>query len=90
MALKRLCNVEAKMKKDESLAEWYANRIEDYISKSYARKLSSEEAAVTNNRIWYLPHFVVTNRNKENKRRLVFDAAACVDGESFKSKIIVV
>lgn len=26
--------------------------------------------------------------NKENKRRLVFDAAACVDGESFNSRLM--
>lgn len=76
------------MKKNESLAEWYSNKIKDYVAKSYARKLSSEEASVTNNCLWYLPHFVVTNQNKENKRRLVFDAAACVDGETFNTRLM--
>lgn len=76
------------MSKDEKLAEWYKAKIDDYISKSYVRKLSQVECQNTEGRTWYLPHFVVANVNKGNKRRFVFDAAACVDGESFNTRLM--
>ncbi|XP_065361967.1 uncharacterized protein LOC135955547 [Calliphora vicina] len=88
LAYKRLLGAESKMKKDNDLAEWYKYKIEEYILKGYARKLSPEEASIETDRTWYLPHFVITNVNKGNKRRLVFDAAAIVDGESFNSRLL--
>ena len=42
MALRRLYYMEAKMNKDKNLAEWYTNKIDDYVTKSYARKLSPD------------------------------------------------
>lgn len=87
-ALRRLQGIEAKIKKDESLAKWYNEKIDEYVSKGYARKLSTDEASFVNEHNWYLPHFVVTNENKNSKRRLVFDAAAKVDGESFNSRLM--
>lgn len=88
VALKRLRGVEAKMEKDADLAQWYKMKIEEYVSKCYARKLSSDEALMENDRTWYLPHFAITNINKNSKRRLVFDAAASVDGVSFNSRLM--
>lgn len=41
-----------------------------------------------NDRTWYLPHFAITNVNKNNKRRLVFDAAASVGDISFNSRLM--
>ncbi|XP_065354638.1 uncharacterized protein LOC135949103 [Calliphora vicina] len=79
VALKRLLGVEAKMRKDDDLAKWYKGKINEYVLKSYARKLPPEEAIIENNYTWYLPHFVITNVKKGNKRRLVFDAAALVE-----------
>ncbi|XP_073827967.1 uncharacterized protein isoform X1 [Musca autumnalis] len=88
VALRRLQGIETKMKKDESLAKWYNEKIDEYVSKGYARKLNADEASIVNERTWYLPHFVVTNVNKNSKRRLVFDAAANIDGESFNSRLM--
>lgn len=87
-ALKRLNTLEIKLKKDESLFHWYTTKMEDYITKSYARKLAPEEIPTNDHRIWYLPHFVITNINKGNKRRLVFDAAATIGNESFNSRLM--
>lgn len=80
--------VEAKMNKDKDFAEWYINKINEYTLKGYARKLTRKEIDTVDTRTWHLPHFVITNVNKGNKRRLVFDAAARVDGESFNPRLM--
>lgn len=59
-----------------------------YIEKGYARKLSADEIAETSRRTWYLPHFGVTNSHKPGKLRLVFDAAASIDGVSLNSVLL--
>lgn len=76
------------MKRDQDFANWHREKIREYISKSYARKLLPEEDIEENDCIWYLPHFALSNANKGNKRRLVFDATATVDGVSFNSTLI--
>ncbi|XP_059218365.1 uncharacterized protein LOC131994991 isoform X1 [Stomoxys calcitrans] len=74
-ALKRLYSIERKMAKDREYATQYCDKINDYIKKGYARKLSQEEIENASERIFYLPHFGVKNPNKKGIR-LVFDAAA--------------
>uniref|UniRef100_W8AYL5 Pro-Pol polyprotein n=1 Tax=Ceratitis capitata TaxID=7213 RepID=W8AYL5_CERCA len=88
MALRRLEIIESKMSKDKTFFEWYNNKIAEYLNKSYARKLSHSEALKICPQTWYLPHFAVCNINKENKRRLVFDAAASINGVSFNSRLM--
>ena len=41
--------------------------MKEYIAKGYTRKLTPEEAAVTDPRTWYLPHFPVLNPNNPGK-----------------------
>ncbi|XP_036329753.1 uncharacterized protein LOC118741883 [Rhagoletis pomonella] len=86
VALRRLKLVEQKMLRDSSYAEWYNAKINEYINKGYARKLSSTE--LPNERVWYLPHFAVYNVNKGNKPRLVFDAAAKINDVSLNSMLM--
>lgn len=76
------------MKKDDDLEKWHKNKIEEYVQKGYARKLSAEEVSVKTDQTWYLPHFVVKYVNKGNKNRLVFDVATILDGESFNSRLL--
>jgi hypothetical protein len=75
-AMRRLQCVERRMVQDRNFRQQYCEKIQDYVDKGYARKLSPDEAAVENPRCWYLPHFGVVNINKPNKLRLVFDAAS--------------
>ncbi|XP_046867756.1 uncharacterized protein LOC124460608 [Drosophila willistoni] len=89
MALNRLETVERKMERDKQFAQEYKGMINDYISKGYARRVEREEdTAVGSGKIWYLPHFAVTNPNKPGKIRLVFDAAAKVGNVSLNSELL--
>lgn len=80
MAKKRFLSIERKFKGDPAFKSIYTAMVQNNIDKKYARKLSVEEAAVTTNKTWYLPHFATSNPNKPGKYRLVYDAAAKVNG----------
>lgn len=88
MAMKRLVTVENKMKKDQLYSTRYRETIKDHLKKRYAKKLTTEEVAAVSPRTWYLPHFGVLNPNKPKKFRLVFDAAAAVEGTSLNSSLM--
>lgn len=79
---------ETKLDKNPDLKERYDKKIEQYLSKGYARKLSEEEIMKYEAREWYLPHFPVVNPNKPGKTRPVFDAAAKVGKESLNSYLL--
>ncbi|XP_065192575.1 uncharacterized protein LOC135823654 [Sycon ciliatum] len=55
----------------------YAKVLEDYLQKSYIRKLTTEEVEQCGSSQCYLPHFAVIREDKATtKVRVVFDAAA--------------
>ena len=87
-ALKRLWSVEARMDRDDGFREQYCNKINDYLGKGYARVLTEAEALCEPKNTWYLPHFAVSNPNKPNKIRLVFDAAARSHGISLNDELL--
>ncbi|XP_053686496.1 uncharacterized protein LOC128736038 [Sabethes cyaneus] len=88
MALRRWKCLEYRMHKDPRLAEALQMKIQDHVSKGYVRKLTSEELAVSRERVWYLPIFAVVNPNKPGKTRLVWDAAATAHGISLNSMLM--
>ena len=88
MAKNRFSCLERRMKKDPSLHKELEKQINDYINKGYARRLSKKEIQVTRPRTWYLPLFSVTNHNKPGKVRMVWDAAATVNGVSLNSALL--
>lgn len=77
MAMMRLRCLE-RLDSNSVLKAAYNDKINDYIKKGYFVKVEENECA---NRRWYLPHFAVTNQNKPNKLRIVFDAAAKSHGK---------
>lgn len=87
MALKRLEFIERKMDKDEKYAKGYCDKIADYMTKQYLRKLNPSEI-VENDKCWYLPHFGVYNVNKPGKFRLVMDAKAKSYGVSLNDLLL--
>lgn len=60
----------------------------EYEEKGYIRRLSTREKAEKHSNDWYLPIFPVTNPNKPGKLRIVFDAAAKVNGVSLNSFLL--
>ena len=74
MALKRLQNTEARLKKTPDIAKSYSDTIEKYQEKGYIRKLAKED---TTDSGYYIPHFPVIRMDKDTtKTRIVFDASA--------------
>ncbi|XP_053968619.1 uncharacterized protein LOC128870047 [Anastrepha ludens] len=78
MALQRLSCLEKRMTRDPLLRNFLNKQIREYEDKGYIRKLTKDEIS-HGKRSWFIPIFTVTNKNK-NKTRLVWDAAATVNG----------
>ncbi|XP_055522480.1 uncharacterized protein LOC129716671 [Wyeomyia smithii] len=88
MAEKRLVCLERRMSRDDLLAKTLEEKIREYESKGFIRKLSPKEVAEKHPRKWYLPIFPVMNPNKPGKVRIVWDAAARVGGLSLNSVLL--
>ncbi|XP_055542858.1 uncharacterized protein LOC129728441 [Wyeomyia smithii] len=86
-ALRRLTLSEKMLAKNEKLKQWAILNFKEYVAKGYARKLTPAELLTPTNKVYYLPHFIVINQNK-NKPRLVFDAKAEVKGVSLNSTLL--
>ena len=57
------------------------------ISRGYARKLTEEEGARRSRRTWYLPHHGVFHPQKQEKIRVVFDAASMHNRVSLNNQL---
>lgn len=87
-AFKRLCCTERKMDRNKEYAEKYCQKFEEFVNKGYIRKLSKDEACITSNLTWYLPHFGVINTKKPDKLRIVFDASAVSNNVSLNDCLL--
>ncbi|XP_062703577.1 uncharacterized protein LOC134286030 [Aedes albopictus] len=89
MAYRRLQGLERRFLKQPDLYEKVKQKIDEYQSKHYAHKTTPEElASASPGKVWYLPLNVVSNPKKPGKIRLVFDAAAQVNGVSLNSLLL--
>ncbi|XP_065095026.1 uncharacterized protein LOC135716294 [Ochlerotatus camptorhynchus] len=89
MAIKRLDHLERRLKKNPVIEQNVRLQIEEYQRKGYAHKASLVELAKADPRkVWYLPLNYVLHPKKPNKVRLVWDAAAQVDGVSLNSMLL--
>ncbi|XP_062703755.1 uncharacterized protein LOC115259735 [Aedes albopictus] len=88
MAMKRLRSFEAQLAKDPSLRESVNKQIADYVQKGYIHKATEEELMEINRRqAWYLPLGLVIHPKKQ-KKRLVWDGKAQVNGVSLNSQLL--
>jgi hypothetical protein len=75
LSLKRLANVEARLRKQPEPAQMYKHYINQYLNDSHARPIMAEDEKAC--RIHYLPHHPVFREEKSTtKCTAVFDAAA--------------
>lgn len=89
MALQRLKSLERKLARDPGLRQRVKDQINGYLAKNYAHKASEQELEDTNTKhSWYLPLGVVENPKKPGKTRLIWDAAAKVQGISLNDLLL--
>lgn len=85
MAKRRLICLE---KQKPSKIQAIDDRINEYIAKGYVSRLDRQARFDKGQRIWYLPIFTVYYPKKPDKIRLVFDAAAEVNGISLNKVLL--
>lgn len=89
MAVRRLEALERKLSKESDLKLRVQQQLDDYVVKGYCHRASNSELAATDSSsVWYLPLSIVINPRKPSKVRLVWDAAAQVNGVSFNSALL--
>ena len=66
----------------------YTETMKKYIKKGYARKLSDKEVNTISPRLNYILHHSVTNINKPNTLRIVFNAAAKFSNTSLNQHLL--
>ena len=88
LALSHLYNLERKLAKHLQGRQMYTETMKEYIKKGCARKLSDKEANTISPRTNYIPHHSVTNINKLNKLRIVFDPAAKFSNTSLNQHLL--
>ena len=85
LALSRLRNLRTSLQK-RGLYEPYNAEINKLLQKGFAEEVPKNPKASSERTVWYLPHHLVLNPKKPGKLRVVFDCAACFDGESLNDK----
>ncbi|XP_058828874.1 uncharacterized protein LOC131688562 [Topomyia yanbarensis] len=89
MALKRTKQLERKLEKSPELYQNIRDQIKRYLENVYAHLATESELVSTEcDKVWYLPLNIVLNPKKPNKVRIVWDAAATVQGVSLNSMLL--
>jgi hypothetical protein len=88
MAENRFESLMRRLSRNLVMKDKYSAVMNGYISNGFARKLTPAEIRSSPDRLWYLPHHYVTNPNKPDKLRVVFDAAAKTRNVSLNSELM--
>ncbi|XP_055589070.1 uncharacterized protein LOC129741371 [Uranotaenia lowii] len=89
MCLRRLQCLERRMGKEPAMRDNIVRQIEEYQQKGYCHRATPDELQQADpRRTWYLPLGAVTNPKKPGKVRLIWDAAAKVDGVSLNAMLL--
>lgn len=74
--------------KDPKIVERYVTAIEKYVVDDHTHLLATSDLGGSKGRVWYLPHHYITNPNKPNKIRVVFDGAAKFQDTSLNDHLL--
>ncbi|XP_055523173.1 uncharacterized protein LOC129717329 [Wyeomyia smithii] len=89
MAERRWRCLEKRLEKDPQLYDSVRQQVADFESKGYIHVVTEKEMAEFDpRRIWYLPLGVVQNPNKPGRIRVIWDAAAKVNGVSLNTMLL--
>ncbi|XP_055604683.1 uncharacterized protein LOC129752918 [Uranotaenia lowii] len=89
MAINRLRCLERRLSKHPELRTALENLIDEYQEKQYAHKATADElSSMDPKRMWFLPLGVVLNPRKSGKVRIIWDAAARVNGVAFNDLLL--
>ncbi|XP_055633341.1 uncharacterized protein LOC129773720 [Toxorhynchites rutilus septentrionalis] len=88
MAIQRLNCLQRRLSRDDDLKRAFTDKLAEYQTKGYVRKVNPEELVHKQGQTWYLPTFPVINPNKLGKIRVVWDAAASVHGVCLNSVLL--
>ena len=86
MAQSRLESLKRRLIRDDQLHQLYAKTMQNYIDHGYAEPVPGDAEVAS--RRWFLPHHPVTNPNKQNKVRIVFNCASQCKGVSLNDVLI--
>ncbi|XP_058816679.1 uncharacterized protein LOC131679953 [Topomyia yanbarensis] len=89
MVVRRMQSLEKRLAKEPGLRERLNVLITEYKSKGYAHRITQRKMESTDaGREWYLPVGIVRNSKKPEKIRLIWDAAARVNGVSLNDMLL--
>ena len=88
LAQKRMFTLKRRLLNDDSLKQKYAEVINTYVTKNYARIVPLEKLEGKRNMTWYLPHQSIVNVHKPGKMRVVFDCAARYNNRSLNDALM--
>ncbi|XP_065083387.1 uncharacterized protein LOC135705543 [Ochlerotatus camptorhynchus] len=89
MAEKRLRCLEKRLQKHPALYDTVRWQIAEFLSKGYVHESTEDELnGFDLRRTWYLPLGIVVNPHKPGKVRLIWDAAAKVEGISLNDQLL--
>lgn len=77
-----------KLKREPELWKKLSELVNGYRAKGFLREVKASERRLTNYSHWMLPVFSMHNPNKPEKVRLVWDAAAKVNGVSLNDPFL--
>lgn len=85
----RLQCLERKLDREPVLQDSFHRQIQEYQEKGYAHQATTEEfERAERKRTWYLPLGVVTNPNKPEKVRVIWDASVKAGGVSLNNMLL--
>ena len=84
----RLQSLKRKLKRDENVHRKYREFMDNLIQKGYAKKMTEEEVVRRSQRTWYLPDHGVFHPQKQDKIRVILDAASLHDGVSLNNQLL--